>query len=571
MTEVEFDPAGERPTAQPSRREIREAEQRRLRAEATDQQRPQSRRDLREKRRRGHESTWSSAFSAVDNELPSAPEASASAPRSRREARLAAASAVSSSAPTFSASAPAANDSASEVSGASRPATRESATGRKIDEGAPQSWSFAAESEVDEAHELSRAQIQEQATETAASMPVATPLQAEPADVPVEISVDSRNKPVLSASSLFAFDDAEMSEAEATSESRGIPQRSGLKPEQLAATPAFANTADTAPNRIVDQWATGPQPRLVEKKSGGDASPEHLRRTRATTLRGKRPVATAPTHPPRKPRRKRGAVLRKVAASGILLFAGAFVVATTVPAQALGLFGGSQGGGSVQTSTPESPEVQSVSIPDNVSQLEFMIDGDVTVQDALESARLSSAAVAQIQTVADASTSRASGYMNGVVGYEEALQMLETSYIQHPFPEIDDVPISSGFEWRWGTVHEGIDFIPGAGTPIRPMANGVVTNVEHGTNAGGYMVTVDHMIDGKRYQTVYAHMIAGSIQVREGEVVTIDTVLGQVGSTGFSTGPHLHFEIRLDNSDAVDPIQWMQNRSEYTSSEIGQH
>ena len=129
------------------------------------------------------------------------------------------------------------------------------------------------------------------------------------------------------------------------------------------------------------------------------------------------------------------------------------------------------------------------------------------------------------------------------------------------------MPITSPFEPRWGTFHEGLDFGPGAGTEIRPVANGIVSHVMQGEGAGGYMVTVDHIIDGKRVQTGYAHMEAGSIQVREGQVVTIDTVLGNVGSTGFSTGPHLHLEVRTADVVLIDPYRWLHDRSEVSQAD----
>lgn len=625
MTGVEFDPARERPTSKMSRREIREAEQQRLRAEATEQERMQSRRARRDQKRRDErENVWSNAFGVSDytleteasstdavlnsahESLPSAAQEVPSAPRtaSRRAARLAArnasATTASSVAGSPAASTPAETKAGAEPQQLSRRARRLAASetasvrvdalqqheaseagAQKPAAASPvspaskkKSWSLAEDLEVESTRDISSARAQTEAEETAKVTPVAAPTHRDDRPVPASVPTpETANvQPVLSANSLFAFDEEDVEAPLTAPVSPRIPERSGLKPEQRAAAPAAANTADTAPTQVLGANETGPQPRL-DKKSGSDANPEQIRRTRATTLRGKRTAtpAAAATHPPSKPRRKRGAIaVRKLAASGILLVAGAFVVATSVPAQALGLFGASQSGSaSVNSGGVTDPDAQTLSIPENVSQLDLMLDGDISIQDALESARLSPEQIAQIQLVADASTSLPSGYRQGVDGYEEALAMLETSYVQHPFPNLgDDVPISSGFEWRWGKVHEGIDFTPGAGTDIRPMANGIVTNVAHGTVGGGYQVTVDHFIDGKRYQTVYAHMIAGSIRVEQGQVVTIDTVIGQVGSTGFSTGPHLHFEIRLESTEAIDPIRWLQNRSEYTSTDI---
>ena len=383
--------------------------------------------------------------------------------------------------------------------------------------------------------------------------------QQEPAPVPAPTAA------VLTAPSLIDFDDIEVTAPIALPESKPVPVRPGVSSEQRAAAPTMANTADTAPTVIIRDGDTQPQPILIDPVltrpvADRSESPEAIRRTRATTLRAKRTVAvSAPTHPPVRPARRIQGVVRRFAAGGVLLVAGAFLVATTVPAQAF-LSGGDQAGAEWQSS-----EGQTIDVPANASQLELNIHGDIGVEDALASARISPERVAEIQAVADVDT-RANGYRAGLVGYEQALPMLNTSYVQTPFPLLPDVPISSGFAWRWGKVHEGIDFTPGSGTEIRPMSNGIVTNIQYGSSSGGHMVTIDHMIDGKRYQTVYAHMIAGSIQVEEGQVVTIDQVIGQVGSTGFSTGPHLHFEMRTSNDIAIDPIRWWDDRIEYTAA-----
>lgn len=556
MTEVEFDPSWERPTSTTSRRALREAEQLRRTAEAD---KPLSRRELRERQRLEASSAFSASVTSHDaKDQPATPDSAPAAPAekrvlSRRASRLAAAASVS--APT--------RDETNVREEPTAPAHE-----KKAQPSSRTSWSLSEEAERDAETLPVTAGRTDAQTE-----PVAEEVRPVPAPVPEETE---SARPVLSANSLFAFDEVEVPEVQTQPVSKAIPERPDVKPEHGAAAPAAANTADTGPTPVVvEQGDTQPQPRLEQssKPSEKKADPEQILRTRATMLRGKRTATTpapATTHPPTQSRRKRGAVaVRKLAAGGILLVASAFVVATSVPAQAF------FGGGSETTTTSgeaggvEDFNAQSVSVPENASQLELMIDGDVGIQDALESARLNPEEVDRIQGIADASTSMPSGWTQGVDGYEEALPLLETSYVQTPFPNIPDAPISSGFEWRWGKVHEAIDFTPGAGTEIYPMANGIVTNVMPGTTSGGHMVTVDHMIDGKRYQTTYAHMIAGSIQVREGQVITIDTVIGQVGSTGFSTGPHLHFQIIRDDTVAIDPIRWWENRSEFTASDAG--
>ncbi|HEY0260240.1 MAG TPA: M23 family metallopeptidase [Lacisediminihabitans sp.] len=132
--------------------------------------------------------------------------------------------------------------------------------------------------------------------------------------------------------------------------------------------------------------------------------------------------------------------------------------------------------------------------------------------------------------------------------------------IQWPFPVA--VPISSGFGARHvagcsfcSTFHEGVDFTPGTGTAIGVIADGVVSEASTAGPYGNH-VLVDHVINGQKVQSLYAHMLAGSIRVAVGQAVTVGQELGQVGSTGEATGPHLHLEVHLDGTP-VDPFAWL--------------
>jgi len=99
-------------------------------------------------------------------------------------------------------------------------------------------------------------------------------------------------------------------------------------------------------------------------------------------------------------------------------------------------------------------------------------------------------------------------------------------------------------------MHAGIDFRAPTGTPIKAIAAGRV--ITAGTQGGyGRMVEIDH---GFGLTTRYAHMSA--IDVSEGETVRKGEVIGAVGSTGRSTGPHLHYEVRIDD-DATDPMRFV--------------
>ncbi len=110
--------------------------------------------------------------------------------------------------------------------------------------------------------------------------------------------------------------------------------------------------------------------------------------------------------------------------------------------------------------------------------------------------------------------------------------------------------VVSGFGWRWGRMHEGIDISASTGTPIWAAAAGTVI---HAGWLGGYgnLVVVDH---GNGLATAYAH--ASAILVGVGQQVSQGETLSLVGSTGNSSGPHLHFEVRV-NGAAVDPLFYL--------------
>jgi murein DD-endopeptidase MepM/ murein hydrolase activator NlpD len=110
-------------------------------------------------------------------------------------------------------------------------------------------------------------------------------------------------------------------------------------------------------------------------------------------------------------------------------------------------------------------------------------------------------------------------------------------------------PITSGFGWRWGRMHEGIDIGVPCGTPIHAAASGTV--IYSGWEDGyGNFVVIDH---GNGLATAYGHQSA--IYVSGGAVSQGQTI-GAVGSTGHSTGCHLHFEVRV-NGNPVDPLGYL--------------
>ena len=103
-------------------------------------------------------------------------------------------------------------------------------------------------------------------------------------------------------------------------------------------------------------------------------------------------------------------------------------------------------------------------------------------------------------------------------------------------------------------MHTGTDFRGGMGTPIYAAAGGEVVRAGR---AGGYgnQTVIDHgLVNGVHLATSYSHQ--SRLAVRRGETVRAGELIGYIGSTGFSTGPHLHFEVYVEGR-VVNPMRWL--------------
>ncbi|WP_169334231.1 peptidoglycan DD-metalloendopeptidase family protein [Nocardia abscessus] len=113
--------------------------------------------------------------------------------------------------------------------------------------------------------------------------------------------------------------------------------------------------------------------------------------------------------------------------------------------------------------------------------------------------------------------------------------------------------ISSHYGPRGGKHHGGLDLAAPSGTPIYAATGGTVVKAGNFGDGYGYQVRI-RSADGT--ETIYAHQTPGSIRVQTGQRVAAGTVIGAVGSTGNSTGPHLHYEVRR-NGRAVEPVAYL--------------
>ncbi|MCA5924079.1 M23 family metallopeptidase [Curtobacterium oceanosedimentum] len=135
--------------------------------------------------------------------------------------------------------------------------------------------------------------------------------------------------------------------------------------------------------------------------------------------------------------------------------------------------------------------------------------------------------------------------------------------VRSPFP--GPVQMSSGFGYRaapcgaCSSLHQGLDFTPGMGTPIGAVAAGTV-RVSGTYFSYGNAVIIDHVVDGRQVSTLYGHMIPGSSPLKVGDQVGAGQFIGLVGSSGVSTGAHLHLEVLMDGVTPIDPEAWLEAR-----------
>jgi murein DD-endopeptidase MepM/ murein hydrolase activator NlpD len=243
--------------------------------------------------------------------------------------------------------------------------------------------------------------------------------------------------------------------------------------------------------------------------------------------------------PPRR-RRARGDITKKAFGGLAFLFVAGIAVATSVPAEAY--FAATPG--AVVEQLADGP---SSSLPHQ----QLATDGESVASTVTRDA-YTITSIPTPPVVEAASTSVTGSFTTAAA----------SGTIQWPLPV--GAPISDGFGARespggiGSTYHLGVDFAPGLGTPIQIVADGVVRLTNNVDDSGlGCYVIVDHNVGGEAFSSVYGHMQCASIAVEEGQAVKVTQLVGLVGNTGTSTGPHLHFEIHDESDTPIDPLPWM--------------
>ena len=160
------------------------------------------------------------------------------------------------------------------------------------------------------------------------------------------------------------------------------------------------------------------------------------------------------------------------------------------------------------------------------------------------------AALAETSDVAATVPDQAARALSDVAELADSTGTAVTASAGYVAP-ITGATITSGYAVRWGRMHNGMDFSAPIGHPLRAVGGGIVT---HGYSANGLGINIRIMLDDGT-EVTYGHM--SKRLVATGERVEAGDVIGRVGNTGRSTGPHLHFEVRLPDGDRVDPSPWL--------------
>jgi len=310
-------------------------------------------------------------------------------------------------------------------------------------------------------------------------------------------------------------------------------------PLPIIATPVVSLDAEATPS------APAPLdvPTVFDDPAPVDAAPTTPRRAARAAARSARPAAERP-RPARSrsvlPSLPRWAPTRRDAAKGISVAAMTIValmaVSTSVPAEALLSFHDVQAAAVAARQTGAGAPSQTLHLASGPDIISVQRDGyeSQTVEQV--------AAASGIRMEADFTNNP-----NGTIQWPFAVGV----HIGDRFGYRDCAGCSSN--------HHGQDFNPGFGAPIQAIADGVVRYTEDGDGSLGVHMVIDHQIDGELVSSVYAHMEHGSMRYNEGDVVKVGDIIGLTGTTGMSTGPHLHFEIRIGgiNGTHVDPLEWL--------------
>jgi murein DD-endopeptidase MepM/ murein hydrolase activator NlpD len=198
-------------------------------------------------------------------------------------------------------------------------------------------------------------------------------------------------------------------------------------------------------------------------------------------------------------------------------------------------------------------------VPDSARAKQLEMEKEIRLVSAMDENELAYSLSATLTSISNRISFQEKSYLEIEDMIKDKEKLLASTPAIQPVSNKDLNRVASGFGYRIDPVyktvkfHAGLDFSAPQGTPIYATADGRVTTAGNKSNGYGNHVIINH---GFGYETLYGHMVR--VKVRNGQIVKRGEVIGWVGSTGKSTGPHLHYEVHKGGRN-IDPIYFFYN------------
>ncbi len=198
-------------------------------------------------------------------------------------------------------------------------------------------------------------------------------------------------------------------------------------------------------------------------------------------------------------------------------------------------------------------------VPDSARAKQLEMEKEIRLVSAMDENELAYSLSATLTSISNRISFQEKSYQEIEDMIKDKEKLLASTPAIQPVSNKDLNRVASGFGYRIDPVyktvkfHAGLDFSAPQGTPIYATADGRVTTAGNKSNGFGNHVIINH---GFGYETLYGHMVR--VKVRNGQIVKRGEVIGWVGSTGKSTGPHLHYEVHKGGRN-IDPIYFFYN------------
>lgn len=198
-------------------------------------------------------------------------------------------------------------------------------------------------------------------------------------------------------------------------------------------------------------------------------------------------------------------------------------------------------------------------VPDSARAKQLEMEKEIRLVSAMDENELAYSLSATLTSISNRISFQERSYLEIEDMIKDKEKLLASTPAIQPVSNKDLNRVASGFGYRIDPVyktvkfHAGLDFSAPQGTPIYATADGRVTTAGNKSNGYGNHVIINH---GFGYETLYGHMVR--VKVRNGQIVKRGEVIGWVGSTGKSTGPHLHYEVHKVGRN-IDPIYFFYN------------